>query len=82
MEGLEAFTFAIFTRALGMSKEECEVVCAKIRSEIKDPKMHAFFHMYVILSATSYPLPMRLRWRLNTSFHFSFSETTYCFICD
>ncbi|KAL8734857.1 MAG: hypothetical protein Q9166_001209 [cf. Caloplaca sp. 2 TL-2023] len=47
MEGLEAFTFALFTRQLGMSKEEVEVICAKIRSEIKNPKIHAMFYLHV-----------------------------------
>ena len=47
MEGLEAFTYALFTRVLGYSQQEVDVVCAKIRKEMKDPKMHAFFYMYV-----------------------------------
>ncbi|KAL9000018.1 MAG: hypothetical protein Q9169_001263 [Polycauliona sp. 2 TL-2023] len=47
MEGLEAFTYALFTRNLGMSKAEVEVICANIRKEIKNPKMHAMFHLHV-----------------------------------
>ena len=47
MEGLEAFTYALFTRVLGYTQQEVDVVCAKIRKEMKDPKMHAFFYMYV-----------------------------------
>lgn len=45
MEGLEAFTYALFTRVLGYSQQEVDVVCAKIRKEMKDPKMHAYFYM-------------------------------------
>ncbi|KAL8780676.1 MAG: hypothetical protein Q9194_000779 [Teloschistes cf. exilis] len=47
MEGLEAFTFALFTKQLGYSKAEVEVICAKIRSEMKDPKLHIMFHLHV-----------------------------------
>ena len=47
-EGLEAFTFAIFTRLLGYSKEEVEVLCAKARKELKDPKQHAMMHLHVV----------------------------------
>ena len=37
-----------------MSREECEVACALIRKEIKDPKMHVFFHVYVTLFIDPY----------------------------
>ena len=44
-EGLEAFWYALFTRQLGYSREEVDVLCAKVRAEMKDPKMHAMFHL-------------------------------------
>jgi len=44
-EGLEAFTYALFTRRLGYSQKEVDVICAKIRKEMKDPKMHAMFYL-------------------------------------
>ena len=44
-EGLEAFTYAIFSRQLGYSQKEIDVICANIRREMKDSKMHAMFHM-------------------------------------
>ncbi|KAI4095626.1 MAG: hypothetical protein LQ344_001557 [Seirophora lacunosa] len=47
MQGLEAFTYALFTRCLGYSKAEVEVICANIRKEIKDPKLHIMFHLHV-----------------------------------
>ncbi|KAL8710967.1 MAG: hypothetical protein Q9220_004566 [cf. Caloplaca sp. 1 TL-2023] len=47
MEGLEAFTYALFTRHLGYSKAEVEVICMKIRNEIKDPRVHVMFHLHV-----------------------------------
>ena len=45
MEGLEGFTYALFTRQLGYSKEEVEVLCANIRKEMKSPKQHTLFFM-------------------------------------
>ncbi|KAL8973204.1 MAG: hypothetical protein Q9183_000106 [Haloplaca sp. 2 TL-2023] len=47
MEGLEAFTFQLFTQHLGYSKAEVEVICANIRKEMKDPKLHIMFHLHV-----------------------------------
>ncbi|KAL9111192.1 MAG: hypothetical protein Q9187_007946, partial [Circinaria calcarea] len=43
MEGLEAFTYALFTRQLGYNKEEVEVLCANIRKEMKSPKQHTLY---------------------------------------
>ena len=45
MEGLEAFTYALFTRVLGYSQAEVDVVCAKIREDMKNPKMHTFVYL-------------------------------------
>ena len=45
MEGLEAFSYGIFTRILGYSKREVDVVCAKIRKDLKNPKIHPFFSL-------------------------------------
>lgn len=43
-EGLEGFVMALFTRRLGYTKKECEVICAKIRTEMRNQKMHAFMY--------------------------------------
>ncbi|MCJ1351091.1 MAG: hypothetical protein MMC33_001073 [Icmadophila ericetorum] len=48
MEGLEAFTYAVFTRMLGYTKEEVEVMCATMRKEIRNPKLHSLFYLHVI----------------------------------
>jgi len=48
-EGLEGFFFAIFTRYLGYSKEEVEVMCADIRRGMKDPKMHTMYHLHTVV---------------------------------
>lgn len=45
MEGLEAFTFKLFTQYLGYEKKEVDVICASIRKEMRDPKLHAMFHL-------------------------------------
>ena len=47
MEGLEAFTLALFTREAGYTVDEVKVICANIRKEIKDPKMHVMFYLHV-----------------------------------
>ncbi|KAL9601729.1 MAG: hypothetical protein Q9219_002340 [cf. Caloplaca sp. 3 TL-2023] len=47
MEGLEGFTLALFTREAGYSVEEVKLICANIRKEIKDPKMHVMFNLHV-----------------------------------
>ena len=44
-EGLEAFTYALFSRVLGYSQKEIDVICSKIRKEMKDPRMHAYFYL-------------------------------------
>ncbi|KAL8939647.1 MAG: hypothetical protein Q9216_003255, partial [Gyalolechia sp. 2 TL-2023] len=46
-EGLEAFTLALFTREAGFSADEVKVICAEIRKDIKDPKIHIMFHLHV-----------------------------------
>ncbi|KAL9006940.1 MAG: hypothetical protein Q9188_000316 [Gyalolechia gomerana] len=47
-EGLEAFTLALFTREAGYSVDEVKVICANIRKEIKDPKLHSMFYLHVV----------------------------------
>ncbi|MCJ1476927.1 hypothetical protein MMC13_005596 [Lambiella insularis] len=46
-EGLDAFVMAVFTRTLGYTREEVEVLVAKARKELKDPKMHCMFFLHV-----------------------------------
>ena len=45
MEGLEAFTYALFTRQLGYSRAEVDVICTKIRNEMTNAKIHAYLHL-------------------------------------
>jgi SAM-dependent methyltransferase len=44
-EGLESFFMAVFTRMLGWSKTEVDIICAQVRKELKDPKFHSYFTM-------------------------------------
>ena len=43
--GLEGLTLFLFTRGLGMTKEECLLYCSEARKEIRDPKIHAYWPM-------------------------------------
>ena len=45
MQGLESFIYRLFTTMLGYSRAECDIVCAKIRQEMRDPKTHMYFDM-------------------------------------
>ena len=40
---LEALLNYLYSKLLGMSKEECEVAYAKIRKELRDPKIHPMY---------------------------------------
>ncbi|KAL1971009.1 hypothetical protein VTN77DRAFT_2843 [Rasamsonia byssochlamydoides] len=46
--GFEASAMAILTRYAGWSKDEVTVLVAKTRSDARNPKIHAFFHFYVV----------------------------------
>ncbi len=40
--GLQGFTVAVLTRALGMSKEEVEVLLVGVREDIRSNKIHIY----------------------------------------
>lgn len=44
---LEGLSMAIFTHALGWSKEEAEVFLVDVRKDIRDTKIHCYWEMYV-----------------------------------
>ena len=44
-EGLESFVAFLFTTRLGWSKEEVDVLCAKVRQQLKDPKVHGMLNL-------------------------------------
>lgn len=46
-EGMEAFTLAPLTRILGWKPEEVGVLLFNVRKEMKDPRVHAYYNLYV-----------------------------------
>lgn len=44
-ESLKAFTCALVACQLGYLQKEVDVVCSKIRTEMKDPNTHAIIHL-------------------------------------
>lgn len=43
--GLEGLSAAVYTRVLGWSKEELDVLLAGVRNEMKDTKIHSYWPM-------------------------------------
>lgn len=41
--GIEAISVALFTRVLGWSTDELDVLLAQVRSELKNTKIHSYF---------------------------------------
>lgn len=48
LEGLGAMSLAIFTRYLGWSVDEVEVLLAKARADLRTGRMHAYEKLYVL----------------------------------
>lgn len=48
LEGLEAFSLGPFTRVLGWSIEEVQVLLANVRKELKNPKVHIYTDAYYV----------------------------------
>jgi hypothetical protein len=44
-QGLEAISMGLFTRLLGWSKIEVEVFIAKVRAELKNTRIHAYYEV-------------------------------------
>jgi hypothetical protein len=42
LSGLQGFTVAVLTRALGMSSEEIELLLVGVRNDIKSNKIHIY----------------------------------------
>ena len=41
LEGIEAFSMALFTRFLGYTAEEVQVLISDVRKDLRDPKIHS-----------------------------------------
>ncbi|KAK8170835.1 S-adenosyl-L-methionine-dependent methyltransferase [Phyllosticta citrichinensis] len=48
LEGLEGYTLRLFTQVLGWSREEVDVVVAKVRGEIMSKWLHSQFDLHVV----------------------------------
>jgi len=48
LEGLQAFSLALFTRALGWTKDEVEVFLVKVRKSLVDKNVHSYHKIYVV----------------------------------
>ncbi|WYZ42887.1 hypothetical protein EsH8_VI_000586 [Colletotrichum jinshuiense] len=48
MDGIEGFTLAPFTRALGWTKEEVNVFLVDVRNDLKDRTIHAYIPIQVV----------------------------------
>ncbi|UQC89068.1 methyltransferase domain-containing protein [Colletotrichum lupini] len=46
--GLEGLTLALLTRYMDWSKEEALILCAQVRKELADTRIHAYWNGYVI----------------------------------
>ncbi|QGI63796.1 hypothetical protein CEK27_007767 [Fusarium fujikuroi] len=46
--GLEGLSSAVYTRVLGWTKEELDVLLAKVRREMKDRTIHSYWPIYVV----------------------------------
>ncbi|KAF2753913.1 S-adenosyl-L-methionine-dependent methyltransferase [Pseudovirgaria hyperparasitica] len=44
-EGMDGFTLAIFTRVLGWTKPEVDVLCAQVRADLRNRSIHAYFSL-------------------------------------
>lgn len=46
--GLEGVSLALFTRVLGWSKDQVLSLCADVRNELRNPKVHGYWKIYVV----------------------------------
>lgn len=47
-EGIEGLSFRVFSRALGMTIEEVQLLLVDVRNECKNPKIHSYYTFYVV----------------------------------
>lgn len=48
IQAVDAYTFALFSRVLGWSQPEIEVMCAHVRNELKDPSIHLYGKVHFV----------------------------------
>lgn len=66
MEGLQAFSLALMTRFLGMSREEVELLLVDVRKDMVNRRIHSYWPMSVLflLFLTVFPSPLLSQPRL------------------
>ena len=51
--GLEAFSLRLFTQFLGWTTEDVQTLLANVRKDLRNPKIHAQFDLYVNMQPLS-----------------------------
>ncbi|KAK7421594.1 hypothetical protein QQX98_002061 [Neonectria punicea] len=46
--GLEGVSLALFTRVLSWTKEEVMALCAEVRKELRNPRVHGYWKIYIV----------------------------------
>lgn len=49
LDGLQALTLALFTRALGWEAAQVELFLCAVRKDVKDRNIHSYFNLYEAL---------------------------------
>jgi len=47
-EGIEGLTIRLFSKGLGMSIEEIQLLLVDLRKELKNSKIHSYYHFWVV----------------------------------
>lgn len=47
-EGIEGLTMRLYSKALGMSIEEIQVLLVDVRKEATNSKIHSYYHFWVV----------------------------------
>ena len=45
--GIQGLTMMLFTRTLGWSSEQVELFLMDVRKDVKNKKIHSYYHLYV-----------------------------------
>lgn len=48
LEALDAYSYALFTRVLGWTTVEIQVLLAGVRKELRDREFHGYSRFYVV----------------------------------
>ena len=66
VNNLSGLSVALFTRILGWSKAELEVFLVEVRKDMKNPRIHAYWPLYVSIFPypNGYYAVVDIRWRI------------------